>query len=145
MPEQLPRARVPVEETWELAHIFPSGRAWEVELAALEGAIDALAGQAGRLGQGAEALPAFLRDRDAVPPVTIGRWFALYALSPDRRIRREAYESLAAGLDRHKNTLATSLATHVRRNVTLARLRGYGSAVEMILDPQRVPEPVYRN
>jgi oligoendopeptidase F len=279
MAEQLPRARVPVEETWDLGHIFPSSEAWEAERAALESAIEALESYAGRLGQGAETLLAFLRDRDAmldrigrvaayarlsasvdgvsaeaqamsaladalearlaaalafvpgeltslpeevlerrraeepalapyfhqiesvlarrghllapeaeralaalgealdVPytiwgrvttsdlacapirdagaagaagsgdeaPVTIGRWFALYALSPDRRVRREAYASLAAGLDRHKNTLATALATHVRRNVTVARLRGYGSAVEMILAPQRVPEPVYRN
>ncbi|HEY3110899.1 MAG TPA: oligoendopeptidase F [Chloroflexota bacterium] len=268
MAEQPTRAQVPCEETWELGHIFPSARAWEDERAALEGAIDALASYAGRLGQGARTLPTFLRDRDAVlerigkvaayarlsasvdgisaeaqamaaraealearlaaalafvagelcalpegklerrlaeepalapyrhqlesvlrrrghllapeaeralaalgealdvpytiwgrvttsdlacppirdeAPVTIGRWFALYALSPDRPVRRAAYESLAAGLDRHKNTLATSLATHVRRNVTMARLRGYGSAVEMILAPQRVPEPVYRN
>ena len=30
-------------------------------------------------------------------------------------------------------TLATSLACFVRRNVTIARLRGYGSATAMIL------------
>jgi oligoendopeptidase F len=285
MAEQLTRAQVPVEETWNLGHIFASDEGWEAERVALEGAIDALAGRAGRLGEPG-GLAGLLVERDAVldrigrvaayarlgastdgissetqamaaradalearlaaalafvagemlalpegalerrlaeepalapyrhqiesvlrrrghllapeteralaalgealdvpytiwgrvttsdlacapirdsgdastagrepgaagpggqAPVTIGRWFAIHGQSPDRRVRREAYESLTAGLDRHKNTLATTLAAHVRRNVTTARLRGYGSAVEMILAPQRVPEPVYRN
>jgi oligoendopeptidase F len=271
MAEQLTRAQVPIEETWNLGHIFATDQAWEAERANVEARLAGLAGCAGRLGEGAPTLLAFLRARDEVlerigkvgayarlsasvdgvaaeaqamaaraealearlaaalafvagellalpvgtldrylaeepglepyrqqiesvlrrrghllspeserslaalgealdvpytiwgrvttsdlacapiqdagqeAPVTIGRWFALYAQSPDRRVRRAAYESLATGLDRHKNTLATTLGTHVRRNVTLARLRGYGSAVEMILAPQRVPEPVYRN
>jgi len=66
------------------------------------------------------------------------------ARSPDREVRRRAYESLTAGLDRYKHTLATTLAAVVKRNVVLARLRGYRSAVDMILAQERVPESVYR-
>jgi oligoendopeptidase F len=76
--------------------------------------------------------------------VSIARWVFGVSRSPDRELRRRSYESLAHGLDRHKHTLATTLTTNVERNVALAKLRGYGSAVEMILAPQRVPEGVYR-
>lgn len=40
--------------------------------------------------------------------------------------------------------MAATLAAHIERNVVMARLRGYRSAVEMILAPQQVPEEVYR-
>jgi oligoendopeptidase F len=77
--------------------------------------------------------------------VSIAAYVFGFKYSPDRDVRRRAYESLGAGLDRHKATLATTLAAHIKRNVTMARLRGYGSAAEMILAPQRIPLDVYRN
>src|SRR5204863_9724205 len=77
-------------------------------------------------------------------PMSLPR-YASFIQSADRGLRQRAYASLTAGLDRHKNGLATTLATHIKTNVTTARLRGYASATEMILAPQRVPEGVYRN
>lgn len=82
--------------------------------------------------------------RGGTLPMSLPR-YAAYAQSRDRDLRRRASTSLAAGLERHKHGLATTLATHVKTNVTVARLRGYASATEMILAPQRVPEAVYRN
>lgn len=67
------------------------------------------------------------------------------ASSPDREVRRRAYESLAAGYDGHKTALATALANHVNKSVTMARLRGYGSALEAALAPSKVPVSVYDN
>jgi oligoendopeptidase F len=78
-------------------------------------------------------------------PVSISSVFAWQSQSPDRHVRRAAAESLAAGLSQRKATLATALATHINRNVTLARLRRYGSATEMILAEQRVPQDIYNN
>jgi len=66
------------------------------------------------------------------------------AQSPDREARRRAYESLIGGLDRHTATVAATLAACIRRNVTLARLRGYTSATEMALAAQQVPIATYR-
>lgn len=77
-------------------------------------------------------------------PVSVARWQAGLGQAPNRELRRRAFESLTAGLDRHKHTLATTLTAHVQRNVVVARLRGYHSAVDMILAPQQVPEGVYR-
>ncbi len=76
-------------------------------------------------------------------PMSLARWRSLSA-SPDRDLRRRAFASLAAGLARHQHTLAASLAAHIQGNSALARLRGYGSAVEMVLAAQEVPEAVYR-
>ncbi len=87
-----------------------------------------------------------IRDEDGQEtPMSIARYVFGLAQSPDRAVRRQAYESLAAGVGGHKATLATTLATYITRNVALARLRHYSSATEMILDGQRVPRAVYDN
>jgi oligoendopeptidase F len=76
-------------------------------------------------------------------PVSIAGYVFGQAQSPDRTLRRAAYESLAAGLRQHGTTLATALASHINQNVAMARLRGHGSAMEMILAGQQVPRQVY--
>jgi oligoendopeptidase F len=271
MPSQLTRAQVPVEQTWDLAHICPSPAEWEADLRRVEAALPGLAAYRGRLGEGAATLLAFLRARDeaaerfekvgsyaslassvdglavenqarqgratalrarvaetvsfvrdellALPAgtlerylttepglapyrpqleqallwrghllapgaeqalaaldgtlalpgsiwrrvnaadlacapvddgrggqtaVSVSRWQFGFVAAPDRGLRRRAYESLNAGLGRHKHTLAATLASNIQRNVVMARLRGYRSAVEMFLAHQQVPEPVYR-
>lgn len=78
-------------------------------------------------------------------PVSIAAYVFGLAQARERDLRRAAYDSLAAGLARHRATLATTLATHFKRNVTLARLRRYASATEMMLDAQQVPVEVYQN
>jgi oligoendopeptidase F len=78
-------------------------------------------------------------------PVSIARYVFGLSQSPHRETRRRAFEALAAGLNRHKNGLATTLGTTIQRNVKLARLRRYRSAEEMILAPQQVPLGVYNN
>jgi oligoendopeptidase F len=78
-------------------------------------------------------------------PVSIARYVFGLSQSPDRETRHRAFDALAAGLNRHKNGLATTLATTIQRNVKLARLRRYDSAEEMILAPQQVPLAVYHN
>lgn len=37
MPERLTRAELPIEQTWNLADMFPTVEAWEAELAAAGG------------------------------------------------------------------------------------------------------------
>ncbi|HWE63070.1 MAG TPA: oligoendopeptidase F [Chloroflexota bacterium] len=87
-----------------------------------------------------------IRDEHAREiPVSIAGYVSGLAQAADRGIRRAAYQSLTAGLNRQKVTLATALATHIMQNVALARLRGYGSATEMMLASQQVPMTVYQN
>ena len=63
--------------------------------------------------------------------------------SPDRAVRRQAHESLGAGLEAHKTAMATALGAHIQKTVTLARLRRFPSALEMYLGPTRLPTEVY--
>jgi oligoendopeptidase F len=76
--------------------------------------------------------------------VSIARWQFGVDQAADRGLRQRAYESLNRGLALHKHTLAGTLASHIENNVAVARLRGYGSAIEMILAPGEIPESVYR-
>ena len=76
-------------------------------------------------------------------PVSIAAYSAAHAQSADRVLRRSSYLSLTAGLRGQQATLAAALATQIKQNVLLARVRGYGSATEMILARQRVPPTVY--
>jgi oligoendopeptidase F len=91
------------------------------------------------------ACPPIEDEQGRATPVSIARYVFGLSQSPRRETRRRAYEALAAGLGRHKMTLATTLATFIKRNVTLARLRHYPSATAMILQPQEIPESVYEN
>src|SRR5262245_64143153 len=109
MAEQLPRGLVPLEETWDLGDIFPSSQAWEAERSALEGAIEALAGYAGRLGQGAETLAGFLRDRDAVLD-RIGRVAAYARLSASVDGVAAEAQAMAALAEALEARLAAALA-----------------------------------
>lgn len=77
--------------------------------------------------------------------VSIAAFVFGHAQAADRELRRQSYLSLAAGIGQHKATLATTLSTTIRRNVTLAKLRHYQSATEMLLAGQQVPAAVYRN
>lgn len=76
-------------------------------------------------------------------PVSIASYGSVHAQSPERTVRRAAFESLVAGLDGLKATLATSLSTHITQNVVMAKVRGYSSAIEMLLARQQVPQAVY--
>ena len=77
--------------------------------------------------------------------VTLARHYSGLSRSADREERRLAFLSLAEGLSAHQHTLAATLASQIKRNVTLARLRGYGSAVEMMLAREDIAMTVYRN
>ncbi|MFZ5817857.1 MAG: oligoendopeptidase F [Bacillota bacterium] len=66
-------------------------------------------------------------------------------LSPDPMLRRNAYASFTRGLAAYRNTYAATFATEVRKNVTLAKLRGYESATHMLLHPHKVSLEVYEN
>jgi oligoendopeptidase F len=78
-------------------------------------------------------------------PVSIAGYVFGHLYSPDRALRRSAYDALSAGLSQVKATLATALAKHIQQNVAMARMRGYASATEMILAKQQVPAEVYHS
>ncbi|HDR6310386.1 TPA: oligoendopeptidase F [Bacillus cereus] len=78
-------------------------------------------------------------------PVSFALFESKYEFSPSVDIRRKAYSSFVSTLKRYKNTLATTYATEVKKQVTLSRLRKFESVTHMLLEPQKVPLKIYNN
>ena len=73
--------------------------------------------------------------------------FSLYETSyeshPDASVRRGAWQSFSAGLKAYNNTYAATIATEVKKNVAIARLRGYRSTEDYLLQSHQVPPALY--
>ena len=65
--------------------------------------------------------------------------------SPDRRVRREAYEAMYTTYGNIKNTLATSLNSKIKGGMFFARARNFASAREAALFTDNIPVSVYDN
>src|SRR3954454_7164641 len=65
--------------------------------------------------------------------------------SPDREVRRSAWESYADAHLSMQNTMAACLATGVKQDVFLARARRYPSALEASLAANNIPVDVFHN
>ena len=68
-----------------------------------------------------------------------------YEAHSDVAVRRAAWTSFSAGLKAYNNTYAATFATEVSKNVALARLRGYASTEDYLLQPHQVPPALYRD
>ena len=64
--------------------------------------------------------------------------------SEDRVLRKSAFESLYSAYHKQKNTLAAIYSSSVKKDVTLAKLRNYGSALESALFANNIPVSVYK-
>ncbi|MFN8516802.1 MAG: oligoendopeptidase F [Chloroflexia bacterium] len=65
--------------------------------------------------------------------------------SPDRALRRSAWEHYADAHLALKNTMANCLATGVKQNVFIARARRYPSALESSVAANFIPSAVFHN
>lgn len=65
--------------------------------------------------------------------------------SPDRRVRREAYEAMYTTYGNVINTLATSLNSKIKGGMFFARARNFASAREAALFADNIPVSVYDN
>ena len=65
--------------------------------------------------------------------------------SPDRQRRRTAWEHYHDGYLDVQNTLAANYIAWVKQQVFLAKVRGYGSVLEMRLSPFNVPLEMFHN
>ena len=71
--------------------------------------------------------------------------FSTYLQSPDRELRRRAYERYYAKYDEHKTTLAVLYEGQVQLDRYAARVRNHASSRAMALFPDDMPEAVYDN
>lgn len=76
--------------------------------------------------------------------LTYGR-YQQFLLSPDRRIRRDAFEGMFSSFYNFRNTFNASLNSEVKKNLFLSRVRRYPSALDFHLDRDNIPTRVYHN
>ena len=65
--------------------------------------------------------------------------------SADRDVRRAAWESYHDQYLAYRNTLAANLATSIKQNVLVSRVRRYESTLDMALFTDNIPPAVYHN
>lgn len=68
-----------------------------------------------------------------------------FIMSPDRKLRQQAFTGLFGAYNQYRNTFASTLAGNVKKNIVFANSRKYGSAIEAALEPNNVPLTVYDN
>jgi oligoendopeptidase F len=78
-------------------------------------------------------------------PMSFATYESRYANSQDIVLRRNSWASFARGLQAYQNTYAATWSTEVKKNVVMARLRGFSSATEMLLARQEVTIEPYNN
>lgn len=69
--------------------------------------------------------------------------FISFLVSPDRQVRKAAFEQYYETYVAHENTLAATLAGSIHRDVYYARARGYDSALHSALFSDNLPASVY--
>jgi len=76
--------------------------------------------------------------------LSLGRIFS-YLQSPDRRLRHDARLAQNLAYYNVRNTLASLLETSLRKDIFMARARGYDNALEYSLDQNNIPTSVFHN
>ena len=84
-------------------------------------------------------------DSEGKPHHLTGGTFEPLQMSPDRQLRRDAYEKLYTRLGDFKNTSAAMLYGQVKQLKFQADARHYGSSLEASLSRTNVPTSVYHN
>ena len=85
----------------------------------------------------------FVDAQGASHPNSFSLYETSYEAHPDTSVRRGAWRSFSAGLKAYNNTYAATLATEVKKNVAIARLRGHRSTEDYLLRPHQVPASLY--
>ncbi|MGD8189261.1 oligoendopeptidase F [Brevibacillus ginsengisoli] len=88
--------------------------------------------------------PTIVNEKGEEVEVTKGR-YTQFMESKDRRVRKDAFEALYSTYGKHRNTIAATLTSVVKRDVFYARVRKYPSALEASLFADNIDLSVYDN
>lgn len=86
--------------------------------------------------------PSIKDEKGEEAEVTHGRFIG-FLESKDRRVRKDAFESVYSTYDKFKNTYATTLTGNVKKNNFNAKVRNHSSARAAALHGNNIPESVY--
>lgn len=88
--------------------------------------------------------PQIENEHGEMVDLTHGRYIS-YMESSDRRVRKDAFQTLYATYKKYKNTLAATFSANVKQEAFFAKVRKYPSAMEKELDKSNIPLSVYTN
>lgn len=71
--------------------------------------------------------------------------YSSFIKSKDRKVRKEAFETLFGKYKNLENTFATTLSSSIKNFNFAAKIRKYNSALEASLKPNDIPLEVYKN
>ncbi|NND96947.1 MAG: oligoendopeptidase F [Pirellulaceae bacterium] len=117
----------------------------EERLLAMQGEMAGAAGNAFRQLNDADLRFGELEDHEGRKIELSHATFSQFLISPDRDVRRNAFDQYYKQFANHENTLAATLSGSVQRDVYYARARNYSSSLEAALFPDNVPVDVYDN
>jgi len=121
----------------------------------LSKAEEALLAQVGNIAQAPGTIFSMINNADMKFPLvknehgeevelTQGRYIQ-FLESPDRDVRKNAFEAMYATYSKLKNTIGATLSSSVNKNVFYARARKYSSVLEMSLYGDNINANVYTN
>ncbi len=84
-------------------------------------------------------------ENEVEHPLSFALFEDHYELSPNTKLRRDAFDSFVSTLKNYKNTFAATYATEINKQVNIAKLRNYDSVTDMLLRPQQVSQEMYHN
>lgn len=121
----------------------------------LSPAEERLLASAGEMANASENIAGVFRNADQIfPDVTDSHGnvhpltdatFVPLLTSPDRELRRRAFETYYKQLGQYKNTIAATLDGQFKQLCFFANARHYDSTIQASLDATEVPVPVYMN
>ena len=113
----------------------------------LSPAEERLLASAGEMANASENIAGVFRNTDSqgnVHPLTDATFVPLLT-SPDRELRRRAFETYYKQLGQYKNTIAATLDGQFKQLCFFSNARHYDSTIQASLDATEVPVPVYMN
>ena len=89
-------------------------------------------------------LPKITGEDGAEVELTKGN-YQLFIRSTNRQVRKDAFEALHGTFLKQRNTIASTLSSHVKSDIFYAKQRNYGSCREQALARYNIPVSVYDN
>ena len=71
--------------------------------------------------------------------------YRTFIMSPDRRVREQAFTGLFNTYNQYRNTFAATLGGNVKKNIFFSKIRKYDSTLSSALEGDNVPAAVYDN
>lgn len=71
--------------------------------------------------------------------------YSIYIESKDRRVRKDAFQTLYKSYKQFSNSFASTLSGNINENITISKIKKYNSTIEWCLYHDELDETIYNN